>query len=195
MGRFDEAEKLLVRRANDADAKARRPWLPRLAGFYRMRATRYYEAPDAATLRKAVEICDRMIASEPRRDRESAYLKQAATLKAQTLVALGEYAAAREATDLAVSVSKGRACDLECARLYSSVAYATGAWEESVTRLVPFVDRLDAEENIRCAQALVAANRRSEAIPYLERAVKKCRNKYRRDRYGYLCEKFKAEAR
>ena len=194
MGKFDEAEKLLVRRAGDADAKARRPWLPRLARFYQERSARYYEDPDPATLRKVVEVCDRMIAEEPKRDRESGYLRQAALMKAQTLESLGEHAAAREAADLAVAASKGRVCDFECAKVYASIAYATGEWNESVARLAQFVEKLNAEENYRCAQALNAANRRAEAIPYLERAVQKCRNKYKRDGYDYLYRKLKAEA-
>ena len=194
MGKFDEAEKLLVRRAGDADAKMRRPWLQKLARFYKERSVRYYEKPDPATLRKVVEVCDRMIAEEPKRDRESVYLRQAAILKAQVLVSLGEHAAAREATDLAVAASKGRACDFECAKVYASIAYATGEWNESVARLAPFAEKLTAEENYRCAQALNAANRRAEAIPYLERAIKKCRNKYKRDGYDYLCRKLKTEA-
>ena len=195
MGKFDEAEKLLVRRAGDADAKARRPWLQKLAKFYQERSVRYYEKPDPATLRKVVEVCDRMIAEEPTRNRESIYLRQAALMKAQTLDSLGEHTAARAAADLAVAASKDRVCDFECAKVYASVAYAEGKWNESVARLAPFTEKLNAEENYRCAQALNAANRRAEAIPYLERAIKKCRNKYKRDGYNYLCRKLKAEAR
>lgn len=194
MGKFDEAEKLLVRRAGAADAKARGLWPQRLAKFYQERSARYYEAPDPATLRKLVGVCDRIIADEPQRDRESSSLRSAALMKAQALESLGEHAAARQALDLAVSASKDRVCDLECAKLYASIAYATGEWNEVVTRLAPFADKLNAEENIQCAQALNAANRRLEAIPYLERAIKKCRNKYKRDGYDYLCRKLKAEA-
>ena len=43
------------------------------------------------------------------------------------------------------------------------------------------------------ARALCAAGRRTESVPYLAAASKKCRNKYKRDGYDYLYKKIKAE--
>lgn len=195
MGRYDEAEKLLVKRAGAPTAKERRDWLSRLAKFYRERAARYYSEPDPATLRKLVAVCDRMIADDAdfKPEKGSGYTRQAQLMKGTALCELGEFAAAQEAANGYVAACKDRACDFDGAKLFATVAFATRKWDAVVSALSPFADKLDADWNFKCAQSLFAAGRSKEAVPYLAAAKKKCRNKYKRDGYDYFYRKLTAE--
>ena len=192
MGCHADAEKLLLERAASTNSAQRLIWLSLAADFYKDRAVRYYTEPDPATLRKVVKVCDDLIATDLA-GRPSRYSRKGYLMKADALYHVGEFAEARKAVDGYVALLKDAKCDFDAAKLYADIAFAEKKWGEVTERLSPFVEKLDADWNIKCAQSLVAAGRRREALPYLEAASKKCRNKYKRDGYGYLLQKFKSE--
>ena len=167
-------------------------WLAKGAEWYKNRAVRYYAEPDAAMLRKVVACCDGILLTEFPRKRGNADAK-AALMKADALCQVGDYAEARKALDKLASLSKDKKLGLDGAKILFDVAYAEKKWSEAADVLAPFADKIDADWSVKCAQALVAAGRRREALPYLETASKKCHNKYKRDNYGYLLNKYKAE--
>ena len=191
LGDVARAEALLGKMSATTNLGVRVEWLAKGAEWYRDRSERYYSEPDAALLRKAVACCDGILATDTRK-RGNADGK-AALMKAEALCRTGDFAGARKALDKLASLAKDKKLGIDGAKILFDVAFAEKKWSEAADALQPFADRLDADWSIRCAQALVAAGRRREALPYLETASKKCRNKYKRDNYGYLLNRYQAE--
>ena len=191
LGDDARAEAILGKMSASTNLGARVDWLAKGAEWYKNRSVRYYSEPSAAMLRKVVACCDGILATDFPRKRGNADAKAALT-KADALCLIGDYAEARKALDKLASLAKDKKLGLDGAKILFDVAYAEKKWSEAADALQPFADRLDADWSIRCAQALVAAGRRREALPYLETASKKCRNKYKRDNYGYLLNQYKA---
>ena len=192
MGRYAEAERLMQQRAATTNVTQRKKWLCELANFYNDRANRYYADRDPATLRKIVGVSDQKLACDPN-GKDAGFCRKTLSMKASALIELGELAEARKSVDASVKFTKDGKGDFDIAKQYATIAFKEGKWDEVAERLAPYAKDLDADWNITCAQALAAAGRRKEAIPYLEGAKKKCRNKYKRDGYEYLLGKYKAE--
>ena len=186
------AEAMLGKMSASTNLGVRVEWLAKGAEWYKNRSVRYYSEPSAAMLRKVVACCDGILATDFPRKRGNADAK-ASLMKAEALCQIGDTAGARKALDKLASLSKDKKLGLDGAKVLFDVAFAEKQWSEAADALAPFADKLDADWSIKCAQALVAAGRRREALPYLETASKKCRNKYKRDNYGYLLNKYKAE--
>ena len=192
LGDDARAEAMLKKMSASTNMGVRVEWLAKGAEWYKNRAVRYYAEPDAAMLRKVVACCDGILSTDFPRKRGNADAK-AALMKADALCQVGDYAEARKALDKLASLSKDKKLGLDGAKILFDVAYAEKKWSEAADVLAPFADKIDADWSVKCAQALVAAGRRREALPYLETASKKCHNKYKRDNYGYLLNKYKAE--
>ena len=192
LGDNARAEEILGKMSASTNLGARVEWLARGAEWYKNRSVRYYAEPSAAMLRKVVACCDGILATDFPRKRGNADAK-AAQMKADALCQIGDYAEARKALDKLASLSKDKKLGIDGAKVLFDVAYAEKKWSEAADVLAPFADKIDADWSVKCAQALVAAGRRREALPYLETASKKCRNKYKRDNYGYLLNKYKTE--
>lgn len=167
-------------------------WLAKGADYYKAQAERYYAEPDPATLRKVVAFCDLILATDYQR-KDARALSKAAYLKADSLCRIGDVSGARAALVTYATFCKDGKLTLDGAKVLFDVCSAEKKWVEAADALTPFAKDLDAEWNVKCAQALAAAGRRREALPFLEAASKKCRNKYKRDGYDYLLKKYRAE--
>ena len=192
LGDDAKAESLLNGQIASTNLAVRLTWFAKGAEWYKNRSVRYYSEPSAAMLRKVIACCDGVLATESPHKRGNADAK-AAQMKADALCLIGDTAEARKALDKLASLSKDKKLGVDGAKILFDVAYAEKQWSEAADALQPFADKLDADWSIKCAQALVAAGRRRESLPYLEAALKKCRNKYKRDNYSYLLNKYKAE--
>lgn len=182
LGRNDE----FVAFANEEFEKVTRPadkaeLCMRIAELHKGAARRYYDKPEPSELKKAIAAVDRLLAIENiGKDR---ICRRAAMLAAEASFQLEDFAKTKD------YVAKAKAFDndkftIDCADLLGKVAFAEEDYGAAADLWLECIQNKGRIDNAQLVRALYGADRKKEAIPFLEQ-MSKTGNKYRRDFYGY----------
>ena len=192
-GKYDEAEKFAAPLSVSTNVQTAAEWSYRLGAFYVARAARYFDEPDAATLKKAEAAYLAAIAAADQPKRRGPQYSRGWQALGPIRLQLKDYAGVREVADkLDEMTGEKQRPNLTAAGLRGDAAFAERKWEEAAKAYEIVGEKHDLRQALNLAKCYLALGRKADAVPLLEFASKKG-NKYTRQRYAFDLEKLKGE--
>lgn len=180
--------------AEEEIAKSERPadkisLLVRLAEFHKWSSKRYYSDPEPSELKKAVAAVERILSIEgAQKDRNA---RKAMIVAAEAAYSLGEYAEVKRYVAMAGAFDGDRYA-ADRAAILAKTAYAEEDYGTAADIWLESLRKKGQADKPKLVKALYAADRRAEAVPFLEEMSRKG-NKYKRDFYGYALKELRDE--